>query len=102
MKREFADYTVGDVGNTISLTAPISMTGKNIDLIFTKPSGETILRDATSNTGYTATYTFASGDIDEAGIWHVDLRNVTDGYDIVIKAGSTFKVREKPEDMAVM
>ena len=102
MKRAYGDFTDGDIGVTITRSASISMTGKNIDFVFTKPSGETIVRDAASNTGYTATYTFASGDIDESGTWYVDLRNVTDGYDIVLKSGSSFKVRPKPEDMAVM
>lgn len=101
MKREYGDYTSGDVGVIITRTVSVSMTGKNIDFVFTKPSGETIIRDATSNTGYIATYTFASGDLDESGVWFADLRNVTDGYDIPIKSGSCFRVRPKPEDQAV-
>lgn len=102
MNKQRGDMTVGDVGVPITATADEDLTGKNIDFIFIKPSGETIRRDATSISTYTATYNTASGDIDEAGLWTVYLKYETNPYYYVGESGNTFYVRPKPEDMAVM
>lgn len=90
------DMTVGDVGIPIAITTDVTLTGKNIDMVLVKQSGNSIIRDA-SVSGTVATYTTIAGDIDEAGRWFAYLRNVTDGYDF--DRATTFTVKPKPEDM---
>ena len=102
MNKQRGDMTRGDIGVPITVTADETLTAKDIDFIFIKPSGETIRRDATSISGYTATYYTLSGDIDEAGKWTVYLKYETNPYYYVGESGNTFYVRPKPEDMAVM
>jgi len=100
MRRIEGDITVGDIGVNIIATADESLAGKNVNFKLTKPSGQVIVRAATATSGYTATYTTASGDIDEAGVWYIDLENVTTGFHYTKGSGTTMNVRPKPEDMA--
>jgi hypothetical protein len=98
---QHGDFTVGDIGVSIVVTTDETLTGKNIDFKFVKPSRETILRDATSLSGQQATYTWASGDLDESGTWYVFLYNETDDYWYTKESGNAFVVRDKPDVMAV-
>jgi hypothetical protein len=100
MRIEQGELTVDDVGVSIVATTDETLTGLDIDFIFIKPSGESIRRDASSISGLTATYTTASGDIDEAGLWHVYLYNNTTGFYYNKESGNRMTVRPKPEDMA--
>lgn len=102
MNIERGDMTVGDIGVSFIATADETLTDKNVDFIFLKPSGETIRRDATSISGYTATYNTVSGDIDEAGTWYVYLKYETAPYYYTKESGNRFYVRPRPEDMAVI
>lgn len=98
MRIERGDFTVGDVGVPVQLTADISLAGIDINFVFIKPSGTTIRRDSTTISGSVATYTWASGDLDEAGLWWMTLYESDTGYHF--KEYVQFKVRPKPEDMA--
>lgn len=100
MRIQVGELTVGDIGVNIVGTVDETIAALNIDFVFVKPSGATITRDATSLSGQTATYTTVSGDIDEAGDWHVFLKNVTTGFHYTRESGHKFPVRPKPEDMA--
>lgn len=102
MNKQRGDMTIGDIGVPITVTADEALTAKDIDFIFVKPSGETIRRDATSISGYTATYNTASGDIDEAGVWTIYIKYESNPYYYTNESGNTFRVRPRPEDMAVM
>ena len=93
--------TVGDVDVPFTVTADEVLTGKNVDFIFVKPSGTTIRRDATSISGYTATYNTVVGDLDEDGEWSVYLKYQTSPRYYTNESGNTFRVRPTPEDMAV-
>jgi len=99
MRFREGDITVGDTGVTITATADISLTGKSVRFDMVKPSGEMIVRTG-SVSGYDASYTLASGDIDEAGTWRIYLYNVTDGYYFTKESGNIIEVRPKPGDMA--
>lgn len=101
MRMQKGDYTVGDTNVNISCTVDEVLTGKNVDFEFVKPSGETIVRDATSISGYTATYTWASGDLDEAGDWYAFLKDAGSVFYYTKESGHHFYVRPKPADMAV-
>ena len=92
--------TVGDIGVPIIASTDETLTGLNIDFKLTKPSGQVIIRDASSISLKTATYNTASGDIDEAGDWYIDLFNSTTGYHYIGGSGTHIYVRPKPEDMA--
>jgi hypothetical protein len=94
-----ADFTVGDTNVPIDYTTDEDMTGDNIDFIFIKPSGESIIRDASSISTYTARYIWASGDLDEDGVWQYCLRNVTNVFEY--QGTGSFTVRPKAEEMAV-
>ena len=98
MRIERGDFTVGDTGVAVELTADITLTGIDIDFVFLKPSGVTIVRDSTSISGKVAQYMWASGDLDESGDWYMTLREEDTGYDFVDFV--RFRVRPKPEDMA--
>jgi hypothetical protein len=98
MRIERGDFTVGDVGVAIELTADITLTGIDIDFVFIKPSGATITRDSTSISGSVAQYVWATGDLDEAGQWYADLYENDTGYFFTDYV--QFKVRPKPQDMA--
>ena len=100
MNIQTGDLTVGDVGVTFEATADETLTGKDVDFYFVKPSGATIRKDTTVS-GYTASYTTIAGDIDESGKWYVYVYNATDGYWYINESGNVFIVREKPVDMAV-
>ena len=102
MRRIEGDLTVGDIGVNITGTVDESLVGKVIYFKFTKPSGEVLTKLATSTSGYTATYTTSSGDIDEDGTWYIDLYNATTGFHYVKGSGVVMKVRPRPEDMAVL
>ena len=99
MRFKEGDLTVGDIGVTISAVADISLAGLNVTFKFIKPSGQAIVRSAVVS-GYTATYTTVSGDIDEPGTWRVYLYNATSGYHFTKESGNVFVVRPKPEEMA--
>lgn len=94
------DYTVGDVGVPITYTTDTDMTGIDVNFVFTKPSGETIVRDSSSISTVTATYNWASGDLDEAGTWRGRLYENDTGY-YFVPEDEQFEVAPKPEDMAV-
>ena len=100
MRIRHGEYTVGDEGVNITCTVDEVLTGKNIDWVFLKPSGATITRDATSVSGYDAVYTWASGDLDEAGDWYAFLRDAGTRFYYTKESGNKFPVRPKPEDMA--
>ena len=99
MRMQHGEFTVGDVGVSVVASTDETLTGLNIDFKFLKPSGETIIRDSTSISGQQVTYTWASGDLDEAGTWHCELYNATTGY--TYKGTGEFVVKDKIEDMAV-
>ena len=99
MNIRHGDFTVGDVGVNIQITADIDLTGIDVDFIFVKPSGATITRDSTSISTYTATYTLASGDLDESGTWRVWLYEADTGY-YFDADDNVFVVAPKPEDQA--
>ena len=101
MNKHRGDFTVGDVDVPIIGVADEVLTGKNIDFIFIKPTGETLKRDADSVSGYNATYHTVAGDLDEDGEWSVYLYYATAPYYYTRESGNTFWVRQKPEDMAV-
>jgi len=94
------DFTVGDVGVSIPYTTDENMTGLDIDFIFIKPSGQAILRDATSISTTTATYTFVAGDLDEVGTWRGRLKNQDGPYEYKPDK-EEFVVTAKSEDQAV-
>jgi hypothetical protein len=100
MRREHGDLTIGDVGVPVNYTTNEDMTGMNIDFKFTKPSGAVIVRDASSIATTVATYNTASGDIDEAGEWWIDLLNADNPFHYVGEGPMNFKVRPTPETMA--
>lgn len=99
MKTNSGEFTVDDVGVSIKVVANELLGGVTINFIFIKPSGETLSVPATSISGYEAIYTWASGDLDEAGDWKVTLKNMDrpNEYQPV----ATFSVRNRIEDMAV-
>lgn len=97
MSYVMGDWTVGDVGATITIPTDVTLTAKNIDIVFIKPSGASLIVDA-SVSGVEASYTTVSGDVDESGDWKAHVRNVTDGYDFV--GYVPIRVNPKPEDMA--
>lgn len=101
MRIQIGDYTVGDINVPISCTTDEVLTGLNIDFEFLKPSGEIIVRDASSISSYTATYNWATGDLDEAGDWYAFCKNAGSGYYYTKESGHHFYVRPKPADMAV-
>ncbi len=101
MKIERGDYTVGDVGVDITITADQDLTGRNVDFYFIKPTGGSIIKDATSISTFTATYTFASGDLDLAGDWAAYLYDATAGFFYNEDGANRFKVRPHPFTMAV-
>ena len=94
-----ADFIIGDVGVSINGTVNEDISSKSIYFVFTKPSGASIRRSATSLSTYTATYTWASGDLDESGDWHVTLYEDDNGF--YYKPSRIFTVGPKPEDMAI-
>jgi hypothetical protein len=99
-KIEKGDYTVGDVGVDITYETDENMTGLDIDFIFIKPSGQAIIRENTSISTTTATYTFAAGDLDEAGTWRGRLKNQDGPYEYKPDK-EEFVVTAKSEDQAV-
>lgn len=94
------DFTVGDVGVDIDYTTDENMAALDIVFIFIKPSGKTIVRDATSIATFTATYTWASDDLDEAGTWRGRLKNKNGPYEYKPDK-EEFIVTEKTQDQAV-
>lgn len=98
MRIERGDFTVGDIGVSIELTADISLAGLDIDFVFIKRSGATIMRDSTTIDDATAMYTWAAGDLDEDGEWWATLYQNDAGYYFTDYV--RFRVRPKPEDMA--
>lgn len=94
-----ADFTIGDVGVSLVGTVNEDISSKNIDFLFTKPSGASLLKDATSVATYTATYTWASEELDEAGDWRVSLYEADNGF--YYQPSRIFTVGDKPEDMAI-
>ncbi len=100
MRYELGDWTVGDIGATIEIPTDETLTGKNIDIVFIKPSGASWIVNATisGDDDEEASYTTVSGDVDESGDWRAHVRNVTDGYDF--KGYIPIRVNPKPEDMA--
>jgi len=101
MKYERGDFTVGDVGCSITITTDQDLTGRNVDFYFIKPTGGSIIKDSTSVSTYTATYTFASGDLDVAGDWYVYLYDATAGFFYNEDGTNRFRVKPKPFAMAV-
>lgn len=99
MKIEKGDFTVGDVDVSITITANEVLTGMTIYFIFIKPSGETLSVPATSISTNTATYTWAIGDLDEAGVWHFSLKNM-DRPNEYQPGAQSFSVRQTSEEMA--
>jgi len=97
LRIESGSLTVGDVGATVAITTDETLTGKNIDILLIKPSGITLMADTTVS-GTVATYTTASGEIDESGSHWAMLRNVTDGYWFSGKV--PIHVNPDPRDMA--
>ena len=94
------DFTVGDVGVSITYTTDENMAALDIVFIFVKPSGKTIVRDATGIVTFTATYTWATDDLDEAGTWRCRLKNKDGPYEYKPDK-EEFVVTEKTQDQAV-
>ena len=99
MRFKKGDATVGDVGVQMIATADVSLTGKTIYFDIVKPNGETIIRSATPS-GYTATYTTVSGDLDVDGEYIILARDATTGYYFNQESGNIFVVRPKPDAIA--
>lgn len=99
MRIKAGDFTVGDIGVSVEITTDVDLTSVDADFVFIKPSGESIRRDATSVSTYTATYTWVAGDLDEAGEWRVWLYNETTDY-FFKPSSNVFTVTDDPEDMA--
>lgn len=101
---EGADVAIGSCV-PIEITVDIDLTTgayliSEIEIVFIKPSGQTIIRTPASLLNYVITYNTFSSDLDEEGEWHVYVRNLKVGYEFV-KGNSVFTVRPKAEDMAV-
>lgn len=100
MNKQRGDMTVGDVGVPFICVVDEVITGLSIEMVFVKPSGNSIRRTA-SVSQYTASYATVSGDIDEDGEWTVYLFNKTSGYFYTNESGNTFRVRPHPEEMGI-
>ena len=73
------DFSVGDVGVSISARFSSSLDGLTLQWIFTKPSGDEITKSATIDEDQ-AVYTWQAEDLDEEGEWEGRLYNATTGY----------------------
>jgi hypothetical protein len=102
MKIGQGNFTVGDVGVSLSVRTNEDLTAKTIYFIFIKPSGVTLTKQATSISTYIAIYTWASGDLDEDGEWKVSLKNANSpSAEYEYQPGAiSFNVRPTTEEMA--
>ncbi len=100
MRYERGDATVGDVGIPVTAELGETLTGLNIDFVFTRPDGSSFTRDVSSVSGTVATYNTVSGDLDMSGDWRVYAKNANSPYHYIKESGHKFRVRPDPQDMA--
>jgi hypothetical protein len=98
MRTQHGDFTKYDANVPIQCYADVDLTGMEINVEITKPSGATMIRPCIVS-GTTGTYFTALGEFDEAGKHEYAFFNKTLGQ-YMIPSGS-FYVKSGPGDEAM-